>query len=92
MVSMASAQMEFEITVVTGFSRRVRIVAPWKASLVVLDGLRSGEGGLVVGGVGGNRSFAASQSSSTNCIVSLLIGWKWRSLSYFAQVASYTVR
>ena len=50
----------------TGLSRSVRIVASEKASEGLLD-VSVGEGGFVGGGVGGRRSFAASQSSSTNC-------------------------
>lgn len=65
MVSMASEHGEVEITVVTGLRRRVRIVALAKASLGLLA-VKLGDGGLVGGGVGGSRSFAASQSSSTN--------------------------
>ena len=57
---MASAQGEEAVIVVTGLRRRVRMVAPWKGSC-----LEVGEEGLD-GGVGGSRSLAASQSSSTN--------------------------
>ena len=63
---MASEQGDVDVTVVTGLRRRVRIVASEKASEGLLD-VRVGDGGLVAGGVGGRRSFAASQSSSTNC-------------------------
>ena len=68
---MASEQGELEGMVVTGFRRKVRIVALKNAS----EGLaveRVGEGGFVGGGVGGRRSLAASQSSSTNYSVSEL--------------------
>ena len=76
---MASEQGVVAVTVVTGLSRRVRIVASLKGDLsfeVDMDDLRScegrvGEGGLVGGGVGGRRSFAASQSSSTNYVESV---------------------
>jgi hypothetical protein len=49
---------------VTGFSRSEAIVAPAKGSLA----RRVGEGGIPgsVLEVGGSKSFAASQSSSTN--------------------------
>jgi hypothetical protein len=64
---MASAQGEVAGMVVTGLRRREAIVAPWKASFLTelerpWEGLDCG----VSGGVGGRRSFAASQSSSTN--------------------------
>ena len=51
--------------VVTGFRRRVRIVASEYAS-EGLDVEIIGDGGFVGGGVGGSRLLAASQSSSTN--------------------------
>ena len=72
---MASEQRVVEATVVMGLSRRVRMVASWKGDFSLGDereGFRSrigraiGEGGFVVGGVGGRRSLAANQSSSTN--------------------------
>ena len=66
MVSMASEQGDVDVTVVTGLRRRVRIVALEKES-EGLPGVKVGDGGLVGGGVGGRRSLAASQSSSTNC-------------------------
>lgn len=62
---MASEHGEVEETVVTGLRRSVRIVASAKASDGLLD-VSLGDGGFVGGGVGGRRSFAASQSSSTN--------------------------
>lgn len=65
-VSMASAQGESASTVVTGFNRNVLIVAPLKESFDAPRAFEIGDGGLVVGGVGGRRSLAASQSSSTN--------------------------
>lgn len=72
MVSMASLQGELVGTVVTGLRRREAIVAPWNASLIEAERVRvSGDEGWfgVIGGVGGRRSFAASQSSSANyCI------------------------
>lgn len=64
--SMASEHGDVDVTVVTGLRRRVRIVASEKASDGLLD-VSVGDGGLVGGGVGGRRSFAANQSSSTNC-------------------------
>ena len=70
---MASLQGELEGTVVTGLRRREAMVAPWKASdfLVLVERRREIDcwAPLVLGvrgGVGGRRSFAASQSSSTN--------------------------
>ena len=71
MVSMASLQGEVEDMVVTGLRRREAMVALWKASedLVVLECRRWEEVPFVAGvsgGVGGRRSLAASQSSSTN--------------------------
>lgn len=67
MISMAAESSELEGMVVTGLRRSVRIVAPAKASLdEELEFWRVGECGAVDGGVGGRRSFAASQSSSTN--------------------------
>jgi len=63
---MASEHGDVDVTVVTGLRRRVRIVASEKASDGLLD-VSVGDGGLVGGGVGGRRSFAANQSSSTNC-------------------------
>ena len=64
---MAVESGEVEGMVVTGLRRSVRIVAPAKASLdEELGDWRDGECGAVEGGVGGRRSFAASQSSSTN--------------------------
>lgn len=51
--------------VVTGFRRKVRIVASENAP-EGLEAERAGEEGFVGGGVGGRRSLAASQSSSTN--------------------------
>ena len=76
---MASVQEVVVWTVVTGFSRRVRIVASLKGDLsfeVDIEdrrcwGGRVGDGGFVGGGVGGRRSLAASQSSSTNCTISM---------------------
>jgi hypothetical protein len=52
---------------VTGFSRNEAIVAPWNWSLA----RKVGEIGRVgvSGGVGGRRSFAASQSSSMNYLM-----------------------
>lgn len=64
-VSMAADRGEAAGMVVTGLRRRVRTVAPLKGSLDAV-GVRAGEGGFVEGGVGGRRSLAASQSSSTN--------------------------
>jgi hypothetical protein len=69
MVSMASVTGELAGTVVTGLRRREAMVAPRKAS-----SLREVERSRVAGGplaavkseVGGRRSLAASQSSSTN--------------------------
>ncbi len=74
-VSIASEQRVTVVTVVIGFRRRVLIVASLKGDLVFEMDIevrrfwvgRVGDGGFVVGGVGGRRSFAASQSSSTNC-------------------------
>ena len=66
---MASLQGEFEGTVVTGLSRREAMVAPWKASACLVVERRRVFAPFVLGvrgGVGGRRSFAASQSSSTN--------------------------
>ena len=63
-VSIASEQGEFEVTVVTGFKRRVRMVALENASEGLAESV--GEGGLDEGGVGGKRSLATRQSSSTN--------------------------
>ncbi len=73
-VSIASEQKVVAVTVVTGLRRRVRIVASLKGDLsfeVDIDDFRLcagrvGDGGLVGGGVGGRRSLAANQSSSTN--------------------------
>ena len=59
---MASAQGDEAGIVVTGLRRRVRMVAPWKGSCLERV---VGEEGLDWG-VGGRRSLAASQSSSTN--------------------------
>jgi hypothetical protein len=73
MVSMASAQGEWAGTVVTGLRRREAMVAPWKESFLVMESRRWVEMRAlplavgVRGGVGGSRSLAASQSSSTNC-------------------------
>jgi hypothetical protein len=69
---MASLQGEFAPTVVTGLRRREAIVAPEKASwdFVLVERRRPLVLG-VSGGVGGRRSFAASQSSSTNYFVSV---------------------
>lgn len=74
---MASLQGEEEGMVVTGLRRREAMVAPWKVSFFVMESRREmgREEPLVDGvrgGVGGRRSLAASQSSSTNCeIVSI---------------------
>ncbi len=92
---MASAQEELERTVVTGLRRRVRMVASWKGYLV---GLWTGDEGVVGGGVGGRRSLAASQSSSTNywddlaLRIFLCIRGRFGRMTYLAQVASYAVR
>jgi hypothetical protein len=61
---MASEQGEVEGMVVTGLRRSDAIVAPANGSLA----LRVGEAGSagVSGRLAGSRSFAASQSSSTN--------------------------
>lgn len=69
---MASVQGELVGMVVTGLRRRAEMVAPRKGSFF-RDAERvrdSGDAGTfgVSGGVGGRRSFAASQSSSTNYI------------------------
>lgn len=71
---MASAQGVVVVTVVMGLRRRVRIVASLKGDLsfevdievrrLCMGSVR--DGGEVVGGVGGRRSLAASQSSSMN--------------------------
>ena len=73
---MASAQGVVVVTVVIGLRRRVRIVASLKGDLSFEVDIevrrlwvgRVGEGGEVVGGVGGRRSLAASQSSSMNWV------------------------
>lgn len=65
MVSIADARGDVDGIVVTGFRRRVRIVAPANGSLD-FEGGRDGDGGWVAGGVCGRRLFAASQSSSAN--------------------------
>jgi hypothetical protein len=65
------------VTVMMGLRRRVRIVASLKGDFsfeVDIEvrrlwiGRVVGEGGEVVGGVGGRRSLAASQSSSMNWV------------------------
>lgn len=63
--SMASEHGEVSAILVTGFRRSDAIVAPAKGSFA----RRVGDTGSlsVAGGVGGSRSLAASQSSSTNC-------------------------
>ena len=63
---MASEHGDVELIVVTGLRRSERIVASEDVSEALLA-VRVGDGGFVGGGVGGRRSFAASQSSSTNC-------------------------
>ncbi len=63
---MASAHDESANTVVTGFNLKVRMVAPWKGSFDEPCPFIIGLEGVVDGGVGGNKLFAASQSSSTN--------------------------
>jgi hypothetical protein len=70
---MASLQGEVDEMVVTGFRRREAMVAPWKASFFAMESRREIEtcAPLVLGvrgGVGGRRSLAASQSSSTNYV------------------------
>ena len=83
-VSTASAQGEFDSTVVTGLSRRDLIVAPPNSSFFESCAVRAGDEGLVAGGVGGRRLFAASQSSSTNWMEKLSNGSIWIFLaSYF---------
>lgn len=52
--------------VVIGLRRRAAMVAPLKESFVVREVRRVCVGMGLIGGVGGRRSFAASQSSSTN--------------------------
>jgi hypothetical protein len=74
MVSMASLQGEVAETVVTGLRRREAMVAPWKASFLAMESRREMDcwAPLVLGvrgGVGGRRSLAASQSSSTNYVL-----------------------
>ena len=77
---MASEQGVVAVTVMTGLRRRVPIVASLKGEFLSafdIDERRSwvlmvGEGGFVGGGVGGKRSLAASQSSSTNYSSSVL--------------------
>lgn len=71
MVSIASAQGEEAEMVVTGLRRREAMVAPWKASFLAIESRREMDCCApvvlgVIGGVGGRRSLAASQSSSTN--------------------------
>lgn len=66
---MASAHWEVGWTVVTGLRRRDAMVAPWKESGLVMEELRRCWVVGVRGGVGGRRSLAASQSSSTNYLV-----------------------
>src|SRR2546423_3288857 len=63
---MAAAQLESAVTVVTGFNLSALTVAPRNWSLLALIARSSGLDGSVDRDVGGNRSFAASQSSSTN--------------------------
>jgi hypothetical protein len=91
---MASAHGDVEAIVVTGLRRRDAMVAPEKGSLarsVGEIGLVGSVGG-VSGGVGGRRSFAASQSSSTNYNARLERENKWIiGGPYLAQIASYAV-
>ena len=61
-ISIASAHGAAAEMVETGFSLRDRIVASSYGSLLLATPVRCG----VFGGVGGSRSFAASQSSSAN--------------------------
>ena len=65
---MASEHGEVVGMVVTGLRRRSEMVAPRKASsLTEPERVRASGVEAVKSEVGGRRSFAASQSSSTNC-------------------------
>lgn len=64
---MAAESGDVEGMVVTGLRRSVRMVAPAKASLdVEFSGWRDGDSRPLESTNSGRRSFAASQSSSTN--------------------------
>jgi hypothetical protein len=77
MVSMASVQGLLTGMVVRGLRRREEMVAPRKGSSftewerVRVSGETGGGFSEVKFGVGGSKSLAASQSSSTNCTVLL---------------------
>jgi hypothetical protein len=72
MVSIASEHGDVETMLVTGFRRRDAIVAPANGSLARSVG-EVGTAGCSGGGVGGSKSFAASQSSSTNYMISQVL-------------------